>query len=173
MSDLSRIGEQLISAGAPVIGGLLQTAATAAGGPVAGALAGAVIGALKEALGLPETATPGEVADKIEATPTAPAIVAGVEERMFALWQAEAATMASLGKVEGPWGFFKDGWRPGLCWSLILMWLWSLILVPMIGGFGVRIAATPMDSLVAFSTLVLTILGGGHTLKAIWGKGAR
>jgi hypothetical protein len=72
MNPLLGIGEALLRAGAPLVGGLLTTAATAAGGPIAGAAAGMVIGALAEALGLdPKTATPADVQARIEADPAA------------------------------------------------------------------------------------------------------
>lgn len=76
MSDIGKIAETLLRAGAPIIGGALQTAATAAGGPAAGAVAGMVIGALKDALGLPPDAPVAEVARKMEAEPEVASAVA-------------------------------------------------------------------------------------------------
>lgn len=67
-NPLLEVGGALLKIGAPIIGGLLQTAATAAGSPLAGKAAGVVLDALGEALGVPG-ASPEVIARTIEADP--------------------------------------------------------------------------------------------------------
>ncbi len=157
---MEKLAKVLVDIGAPVLGGVI-------GGP-AGAAATAVLKELAKELAT--DSEPEAIEKAIRERPDASQAVQGIEERMFNLWDKEAATIAALNKTEGEWSMFKDGWRSGLCWSLIVMWVWGLIFVPLVNGFGAKITATPIDSLLAFSTVVLTILGGGHTAKAIWGR---
>lgn len=162
--DAGQLGKVLIDVGAPVLGGLI-------GGP-GGALATTALQELAKALDV--APTPEAVSGKIAAAPEAvPAAARQAEDRMFSLWQAEQKALASATAVIGPWAFFKDGWRPALCWSLVFLWLWGLVIAPMISVYGRALAPLPIDTLSLFSTVVLTVLGGGHTAKAIFAKGAK
>lgn len=163
MIDLAQLGKMIAGVGAPILG-------AAIGGP-AGALATTAIKELANALAV--EATPDAIAREIAKDQDRVSEAArAMEERMFNVWDAEATHLAANRKTEGEWTMFKDGWRSGLCWSLIVMWLFGLILVPVLNGFGFKVSSVPIDSLLAFSTVVLTILGGGHTLKAVLGKRA-
>ena len=154
---MEKLAQVLVNVGAPILGKVI-------GGPVGG-IAETAIKELAKELGA--EASPEAVEKAVTDNPEA---ALAAEARMFGLWEKEADTLSRLNKAEGEWSMFKDGWRSGLCWSLIIMWLWGLIIIPMINGFGAKITATPIDSLLAFSTVVLTVLGGGHTAKAIWGR---
>lgn len=98
MNPLLDIAGALLKAGAPLVGGLLQTAATAAGGPVAGAAAGLVIGALAEALGLPAGSRAQDVAAKMQADPAAAAAAAAKVEATHG--EASADLAAQLADVQ-------------------------------------------------------------------------
>lgn len=159
--DLAKLSKIVVDIGAPLLGGAI-------GGP-AGALATTALKELANALGAEATAE--DVAAKIEADPSGAASAArAAEDRMFDLWTVEQRALAKAAEVSGPWALFKDGWRPALCWSLVLLWLWGLIIAPMLAVYARPMAALPVDTLLAFSTVVLTVLGGGHTAKAIWGQ---
>lgn len=158
---MEKLAKTLIDIGAPLLGGLI-------GGP-AGALATSALKTLAETLMTEPTVE--AVTAKIEADSGAAAVAArAAEDRMFNLWTDEQRALAAVGTVEGPWALFKDGWRPALCWSLVLLWLWGLVIAPMLAVYARPMAALPVDTLLAFSTVVLTVLGGGHTAKAIWGR---
>ena len=98
MNPILDIAGALLKAGAPLVGGLLQTAATAAGGPVAGAAAGLVIGALAEALGLPAGSKAQEVAAAMKADPAAAAVAAARVEAVHG--EASADLAAKLADVQ-------------------------------------------------------------------------
>lgn len=74
LMDFSTLAGLFAKNGAPLIGGLLQTAASAAGGPAAGAIAGVVLNAAAKALGA-TSADPGDIATAITADPAKAAVV--------------------------------------------------------------------------------------------------
>lgn len=98
MNPILDIAGALLKAGAPLVGGLLQTAATAAGGPVAGAAAGLVIGALAEALGLPAGSKAQDVAAAMKVDPAAAAAAAARVEAVHG--EASADLAAKLADVQ-------------------------------------------------------------------------
>ncbi|HLZ24582.1 MAG TPA: hypothetical protein VKQ30_20900 [Ktedonobacterales bacterium] len=91
----------LIQNGAPLIGGLLKTAASAAGGPVVGALAGVVIDAVAKAVGAPSS-EPSAIAAAIAADPAkAAAAIPQVEAAHAELIKAQTdAQEAAFKDVE-------------------------------------------------------------------------
>jgi hypothetical protein len=176
MSDLfTKLAADLARQGAPVLGGLIGAAIGGPAGAAIGGMAGRAIETLAETLGT--EATPGAIAAEIATNPDAAAKLAEAEARFADLLAAEQRTLAELNRPVPPaeWRAFRDGWRPALCWAIIACWLNSLILAPYVAAFGVKLPMMPLEHLLAFSTVTLTVLGGGHTAKAIWGKpdGAR
>lgn len=172
---LKSLAATLAKAGAPILSGALSTAAGAIGGP-AGALLGsgasAIIGALADALGTDPT--PEAVAEKVEADPSAAAsAVQQVEASkgdVIAAIHAETARQLALAETARE-SFFSWGWRPAMSWTLIGLWLWAMLILPTLKALALpALQPVPMDNLLAFTGIWLTIYGGGHTIKAVLGK---
>ena len=164
MSDLDwlAIGKQVIAMGAPTIGAAL-------GGPV-GAQVGGVLASI---LGV--EATPEAVGGAIAADPGAVQQAEASPGTDLSAWlNTHAAMAAALASSETSRdSFFSWGWRPAFSWLTAFMWVWTGVLVPVINAATqAHLAGIPYDSLVGFSGLWLAIYGGGHTAKAIFGKGA-
>lgn len=160
--DWLSVGKQVIAVGAPTIGAAL-------GGPV-GAQVGGVLASIfgveptPDAVGGAIAADPG-VVQKAEAAPGAD---------LSAWLSTHAAMAAALASSESSRdSFFAWGWRPAFSWLTAFMWFWTGVLVPIINAAThASLVGVPYDSLVGFSGLWLAIYGGGHTAKAIFGKGA-
>jgi hypothetical protein len=172
---LKSLAGALAKAGAPILSGALSTAAGALGGP-AGALLGAgvsaVIGALADALGTEPTAE--AVAAKVEADPVAATQAAQEVEAakgdVIAAIHAETARQLALAETSRE-SFFSWGWRPAMSWLLIGLWTWALFALPTLKATVLpALQPIPMDNLLSFTGIWLTIYGGGHTLKAVLGK---
>lgn len=163
---LKSLAATLAKAGAPILG-------TALGGPAGGAIAGAVIGALADALGTDPT--PEAVAAKVESDPQAAASAVRTVERDQGpnVAMIHAATSQALAAAEvARESWFSWAWRPAMSWLLIVLWTWALLILPTLKATALAaLQPIPMDNLVAFTGIWLTIYGGGHTLKAVLGKG--
>lgn len=150
MNDLV---QALIKAGAPLLG-------TVIGGPV-GTVAGAAIGALAEALGTQPT--PEAVKTAIETKPDAGVIVQKLETskgpEFYALLSKEADTYAAITAQEREYGWFYSAWRPAGMWLVLATWGFAILLAPVLK------ITLPMQDLVAFTGLYLTLYMGGHTAK--------
>ncbi len=166
--DWSKTALTFAEAGLPILGSLLGGAL---GGPVGAKLGGAAASAVGEALGVDPT--PDAIGAAVAADPAAAAAKLQDTEASFAaLYQQEASNIAAVNTVVGGWSLFKDGWRPGLMWLIVAGWINTLLIAPYIAAGGFRVPAAPVESLMQFSSVVLVIIGGGHTAKAIFGKGA-
>jgi hypothetical protein len=160
--DWTSLGKQVIALGAPTIGAAL-------GGPV-GARVGGVLASI---LGV--EATPQAVGDAVAANPGAVQSAEAAPSADLVAWLSTHATMAaSLAASEtGRESFFAWGWRPAFSWLTAFLWAWNGVLRPVVVVLtGASLEAIPYDHLVGFSGLWLAIYGGGHTAKAIFGKGA-
>jgi hypothetical protein len=172
---LKSLAGALAKAGAPILSGALTTAAGALGGPAGawmGAGVSAVIGALADALGT--APTPEAVAAKVEADPAAATQAAQQVEAsqggVIAAIHAETARQLALAETNRE-SFFSWGWRPAMSWLLIGLWTWALFALPTLKATALpALQPIPMDNLLSFTGIWLTIYGGGHTLKAVLGK---
>jgi len=131
-----------------------------------------VIGALAEALGT--DATPEAVAAKVEADPAAAAktvqTVEASQGDVIAAIHAETARQLALAETARE-SFFSWGWRPAMSWLLIGLWAWALLILPTLKATILpALHPIPMENLTAFTGIWLTIYGGGHTLKSIFGR---
>ena len=115
-SDLASLAGTLVSAGAPIIGGII-------GGP-AGALVGSLVPEIAQALGLDPSATPQAVTAAIAADPNAAAKLQAVEQAHKlaadqAYYQSQIDATEDLAKEVGP-SFWKQfliiGPRPIMLW---------------------------------------------------------
>ncbi len=165
--DWKDIAGPLSKAGATTLGTII-------GGPLGTAVGGLVGQAVAGALGLDE-ATPQAVSAEIAKDPTEAATrLQELESDRASEWAALQAKgfdlMAAIQAQEGAEGFFSWGWRPALSWLIAAIILQSFIVGPwMLAVFGLSVAV-PYDNVVGISAIWLTIYGGGHTAKAIFGK---
>lgn len=164
MSELDwlAIGKQVIAVGAPTIGAAL-------GGPV-GAQVGGVLASI---LGV--EATPEAVGGAVAADPSVVQQAEAAPSTDLSAWLSTHATMAAAlatSETARP-SFFAWGWRPAFSWLTAFLWAWNAVIRPVaVALTGAAIEAVPYDHLVGFSGLWLAIYGGGHTVKAIFAKGA-
>ena len=172
MSDvLADLAGTLVKQGAPILGGLIGTAVGGPAGAAIGSLAGKAIETLGDAFGVP--ATPEAVTGAIEASPTAPAIIAVAEDQaktMLPIWQIEAQRVADDAAADrekgfGNWQFWRGAWQA------LIIGGWALILITGIFGGGWIVPMLPFADLVtAWGSVTLTwlaVFNGGHTLKEI------
>lgn len=164
--DWKTIAGPLAQVGATTLG-------TVIGGPLGTAVGGMVGGAIADALGVDPT--PAAVARQIELDP------GEASERLqelqrdradeWAALQAEGLKlMQQLATQETSEGWMSWGWRPALSWLIAAIILQSFIVGPWMQAlFGLSVAV-PYDNVVGISAIWLTIYGGGHTAKAIFGK---
>jgi hypothetical protein len=113
--DLAPLAGALLSAGAPILGGII-------GGPV-GALVGSLLPQLAGAFGLAPDAAPAQIAAAVQADPNASSKLSAIEEQHkseLAWAQLQVDQNDAAMKIEGPAGlrFFYGGWRPMAGWVL-------------------------------------------------------
>lgn len=135
--------------------------------------AATVIERLGTALGVDPT--PEAIAERYDEEPTVTATVmrevedSSTPEEWRALETAENNRAKLLEREDERESWFSWAWRPAMCWLLILLWLWGLLVQPIVVAMGMEVAPAPIDSLVAFSGLWLAIYGGGNTIKSVMG----
>ena len=164
--DWKDIAGPLTSAGATTLGTII-------GGPLGTAVGGLVGQAVGQALGL-DKPTPEAVKAAIDADPAAASTkLQDLEDQRSSEWAALEAKglelMASIQAQEGSEGFFSWGWRPALSWLIAAIILQSFILGPWLLAFAGRSVGVPYDQVLGISAIWLTIYGGGHTIKSIFG----
>lgn len=91
--DLGDLGKLIVQNGAPLVGGLLQTAASAAGGPAAGAIAGVLLDAIGKKLGTASN-SPDDIAAAITANPTV------AQSSLAEIETAHAAVIKATGDID-------------------------------------------------------------------------
>lgn len=165
--DWKDIAGPLSKAGATTLGTII-------GGPLGTAVGGLVGQAVAGALGLDE-ATPEAVTAAIQNDPVeASTQLQKLEVDRYDEWASLQAKglelMATIQAQESAEGFFSWGWRPALSWLIAAIILQSFIVGPWaLALFGLAVAV-PYDNVVGIAAIWLTIYGGGHTAKAIFGK---
>jgi len=102
-----------------------------------------------------------EAVDYVESV-EAPAIIE------YELQSQEAAHRLMLAEmVKGPW--YAWAWRPVTMFLIGFLWLWALMLVPLLNAFlTVPIAPVPLTMLMQFTALYIGLYMGGHTVKAVF-----
>lgn len=117
--------------------------------------------------------TPDAVKDAYENDPSKTGkIIREVEVSFGEQWLVAAIqgrdALLSREDTKGP---FWNAWRPSMSWLLIWLWLWNTTLLPLLNAaFRSDLPPVPYETLVAFAGLWLTIYGGGHTIKSVFGK---
>lgn len=162
---LSALLPVLIKVGTPFLAEIIRQKSPAAA---------VVVEKVAGALGVEPTEQ--AIADAYQAEPQkAAAAIKAVEQADPAFWQAFAVAdtnrAALLEREDKRESFFSWGWRPAMSWTLIFLWVWSLVLIPLANAIArAGIAAPSMADLTTFTGIWLAIYGGGHTLKAVLGK---
>lgn len=164
--DWKTIAGPLAQVGATTLGTII-------GGPLGAAVGGVVGKAAADALGV--EATPGAVIQAIERDPDEASVRLDELQRdradEFAALEAEGMKlMQQLAESEAGGSAFSWAWRPTLSWLVALVAFQSFVLAPWLRGlFGLDVGI-PYEQVLGFSGIWLTIYGGGHTFKAIFGK---
>lgn len=117
--------------------------------------------------------TPEAIKDKYDQDPKdCGRVIRGVEDDFGERWMLDAIRgRDAMLKREDEKSPFWNAWRPSMSWLLIWLWLWNTTLLPLINAaFKTSLPPVPYETLVAFAGLWLTIYGGGHTLKSVFGK---
>ena len=157
----------LTAIGAPILKSLIADKV----GGAAGDVAGVVVDTIAGKLGVEKT--PEAIADAYTKDPGAvTAVVQSVEATCGQEWLQQAlAGRDKLLEREDSKGWFSWAWRPAMSWLLIWLWLWNCFLLPLVNAatHG-NIQGLPYETLIAFTGVWLTIYGGGHTLKSVFGK---
>lgn len=142
-------------------------------GGIGGELAGDVIDTIAGKLGVPadEIPTiaaedPGAVQQAIVATEAVtPELVLAYVESQRLMNETLRAEMDKGGPL---WTW---GWRPGWMWLLGLLWLYSVVLRPVVNAaIGASIEAVDLSTLMTLTGAYLALYMGGHTAKDIFGK---
>ncbi len=159
--DWSSLASQVIKLGAPVLG-------TALGGP----LGGSVGKVLADTLGATEE-TPEAVAEAVATDPQVQEKLQTLEAERSGEWisviQAGQALAAQLATTEATKGGFAYLWRPAMSWLIIAIIGQSFMVAPWLRGLLSIDVGTPYDQVLGISAVWLTIYGGGHTVKSIFG----
>ncbi|MCX5497309.1 hypothetical protein OSH11_21610 [Kaistia dalseonensis] len=164
--DWKQIAGPLAQVGATTLGSII-------GGPLGTAVGGMVGKAIADVLGVEPT--PEAVAKQIATDPQEASIRLDDLQRERADEWAALETeglklMGQLAAKETSEGWISWGWRPALSWLIAAIILQSFIVGPwVLALFGLSVAV-PYDNVVGISAIWLTIYGGGHTAKAIFGK---
>lgn len=112
--DLEALASALVSAGAPIIGGML-------GGPVGAAVAPAIVETVAKTLGLPADAPPQTITQTIATDPSAPDKLAALDAQNKAdqaYYDSQIAANQALAVIGGNFWekFFVVGARPAGSW---------------------------------------------------------
>lgn len=154
----------------PLVGLLIRYAPDLIGlfaGKEAGAAVGKVVDTAKSVFGTDDVAA---IQSRIETDPELAKTFAEKARQDLAYMLQANAAQAELAQTEAGKSFWHSGWRPGLSWLLIFMWMWNVVMAWGIQALsGVPVPIVPWEQLLAFSGLWLAIYGGGHTLKSIMG----
>ena len=148
--------------GAPLVKELLERHV----GGTGAAIGGAVIDAIAGKAGVQPEALPGLPAEKLEAAVRA---VEGETPELVAAWARQQELANELMRAEmdkGPaWSW---AWRPLTMWLICFLWLWSLVLVPLVNavlGSGVPLHLPELSWL---TTAYMALYMGGHTAKELF-----
>ncbi len=164
--DWKQIAGPLAKVGATTLGTII-------GGPLGTAVGGVVGETIAQTLGVEPT--PEAVARQIEKDPDeASTRLNDLEAERAGEWaaleQAGLQLMSQLAAKETSESWISWGWRPALSWLIAAIILQSFIVGPWMQAlFGLSVAV-PYDNVIGISAIWLTIYGGGHTAKAIFGK---
>ena len=83
---------------------------------------------------------------------------------------AELDLAKTLARQESSGGVFAWAWRPALSWLLVLIIANQFLIAPVLkAAFGIDLSS-PYEQVLGVAAIWLTIYGGGHTAKAIFGK---
>lgn len=159
--DFAALGAQLIKLGAPILG-------TAIGGP----LGGAVGSVLAQTFGAADE-TPEAISTAVQADPQAADKLKTLEtdrsDEWISIIKAGQELQAQLATTEAGQGGFAYYWRPAMSWLIIAIIGQSFLVAPWLRGLMSVDVGTPYEQVIGISAIWLTIYGGGHTVKAIFG----
>jgi hypothetical protein len=160
--DLTALAPILVQAGAPLIGKLLTTAATAVGGPLAGSVTGLVVDKVVSELGA-ASSSPADVTAAIKADPAkAKEVLQQVEEDhsdVITDLLAKAADANAEAAKSVSW--FVAGARPAALWVATAGLAYEVIARPLLGwlcGFA-HLAGPPALPPEVFNVNMNVLLG--------------
>lgn len=159
----NRLAGPLFDAGLTILGGVL-------GGP-AGGIAVTIGREVAARLGV---STPEEVERAIKEDPQALAALRAYQsenaEELALLMQEQEHLREVIAREDrGPW--WAWAWRPATMWLIGFLWAWSLIIVHLVNGLtDLQMPVAPMEHLLAFTGLFLSLYMGGHTVKNVLQK---
>ncbi len=149
--------------GAPLVKAALESYV----GGTGAAIGGQVIDTIAREAGVAPEALPALPADKldqavarVEADPTPALVLAYVDGQR----EANRLMLAEMAKEP----VFGWAWRPAGMWGILFLWLWALVMVPIVNAVvGSAVEAPPMDPLIWLTTTYFALYMGGHTLKEV------
>lgn len=153
--------------GAPILKGVLECHI----GGAAGEIGGTIIDAVAERIGVSPADLPGHDPEVLE---RAVREVEAAAPEILVQWNVQQAQSIALQKAEMDKGeaAWTWAWRPAWMWFLGFLWLFRIVLVPIVdAGLGSAIAsAVPLDALSWLTTLFAGLYMGGHTVKDAMAK---
>jgi Protein of unknown function (DUF3154). len=153
----------LTSIGAPILKKLLADKLPSG---VVKDVSEAVVDTIASKIGVPST--PEAIAEAFEKSPeVVKAAVQEAENEFRDLLDRDAL----FAREDSREHWFSWAWRPALSWTLLYLFIWNATIQPLLAvALKANLPAVPYDTLVAFAGIWLTIYGGGHTVKAVFGK---
>jgi hypothetical protein len=153
-----------VRVGAPVVKRLIEDNL----GKTAGSVAETVIDAIAGEAGVTVDqlpSLPAEALDRAVATVEAetPELVAA-----YVAQQREANRLMLAEMDKG--GAWTWAWRPATMWMIGALWLWSLVLVPLVNALSGATVPLFLGELTFLTGIYLGLYMGGHTAKEIAGK---
>jgi hypothetical protein len=167
---MSAIGAILVGVaskvGATLVKDVLHRNLGGAAGEAGGALVDSVIGRIAEKAGVTPDKLPDlpekELEDAVTATePDMPELILAQVESQKEANRLQLAEMDDKHRPAWTWT-----WRPATMWMIGFMWLWSLVVVPLVNAVAGSDIPIHLDKLVWLTVTYLALYMGGHTIKA-------
>lgn len=150
-----------VRVGAPVVKRMIEENL----GKTAGSVAETIIEAIAGEAGVPVEQLPSLPApqlDRAVATVEAetPELVAA-----YVTQQREANRLMLAEMDQGGW--WTWAWRPATMWIIAALWIWSLVLVPLVNAIAGAAVPLFLGELTFLTGIYLGLYMGGHTAKEI------
>lgn len=165
---ISILAPILMKAGAPILKRVLDTEV----GGVAGEAGSVVIDSIGAALGVPPTVEAIVEAHDKDPDGTEAAIRTVEKDRDWIMYltAATAARDRMLEREDTRESAFSWAWRPAMSWLVGFLFLWSMVLVPVVNAaLNAAVVPPSTNDILQFAGIWLVIYGGGHTAKELWG----
>lgn len=153
-----------VRVGAPVVKRLIEENL----GKTAGSVAETVIEAIAGEAGVAVSELPGLPAPQIDRAVRA--VEAEIPELItaYVAQQREANRLMLAEMDQGGW--WTWAWRPATMWIIAGLWIWSLVLVPLVNAIAGAAVPLFLGELTFLTGIYLGLYMGGHTAKEIAAK---